>query len=112
MNIGKIACLVVLCMAVVLPRHAEALTCYQVTYSLIGCLSYITNTGHLDSCCHGVRSLHSSAVTRSDRQTACTCMQFAARAIPGIDWDKANSLPGICEVDYQEEINPSTDCSM
>ncbi|OIT32778.1 PREDICTED: non-specific lipid-transfer protein 1-like [Nicotiana attenuata] len=110
--IGKIACLVLFCMAVAMPRHAEALTCYQVTYNLMGCLSYLTNTGDLGSCCAGVKALHSAANTQLHRQTACTCIQFAGRAIPGIDWDKASDLPGICEVEVHAEINPSTDCSM
>uniref|UniRef100_M0ZX97 Non-specific lipid-transfer protein n=1 Tax=Solanum tuberosum TaxID=4113 RepID=M0ZX97_SOLTU len=68
--IGKIVCLVVFCMAIVVPRHAEALSCYQVIYNLIGCLSYITNIGDLEDCCHGVRALHRAAFNQGHQQTA------------------------------------------
>ncbi|KAG5584227.1 hypothetical protein H5410_044661 [Solanum commersonii] len=91
------------------PCHAIS---HQVIYNLIGCLSYITNIGDLEDCCHGVRALHREAFNQGHRQTACRCMQFAARAIPGIDWDRANNLPNICDVDVQQEINPSTNFSI
>nr|WEA82701.1 nonspecific lipid transfer protein 6 [Solanum melongena]WJJ08750.1 nsLTP6 [Solanum melongena] len=110
--IGKIVCLVVFCMAVAAPRHAEALTCYHVSYNLIGCISYLIHTGDLENCCLGVRALHRAAFNQAHRQTACKCIQLAARAIPMIDWDRASNLPSICEVDVQDEISPSTDCSM
>lgn len=99
-------------MAMSAPYHAEALTCYQTNYSLIGCLSYLIYNGDLDNYCVDVRALHRIAFNQAHRQTTCSCIKLAIRAIPAIDWDRANSLPTICEIDFRQEISPSTDCSM
>ncbi|CAN4126257.1 unnamed protein product [Withania somnifera] len=108
--VGKIACLVVLCMVVVAP-HAEALSCGQVTSNLVPCLPYLRSTGPLGGCCGGVKNLLAAAKTPADRKTACTCLKSAANAISGINLGKAADLPSTCGVNIPYKISPSTDCS-
>ena len=108
--VSKIACIVVLCMVVVAP-HAEAMTCGQVTSSLVPCLPYLQGTSALGGCCGGVKSLLAQAKTTADRKTVCNCLKSAANAMKGIDLGKAAGLPSACGVNIPYKISPSTDCS-
>ncbi|XP_059296719.1 non-specific lipid-transfer protein 2-like [Lycium ferocissimum] len=108
--VGKIACVMVLCMVVVAP-YAEALTCGQVQSGLAPCLPYLQGRGPLGGCCGGVKGLLGAAKTPADRKTACTCLKSAANSIKGIDAGKAAGLPGACGVNIPYKISPSTDCS-
>ncbi|XP_071720437.1 non-specific lipid-transfer protein 1-like [Rutidosis leptorrhynchoides] len=95
------------------PHPAEgAVTCQSVVTSLTPCASYLTTGGQAPpACCSGVNSLFKAAATTTDRQTACRCMQQAARMVPGINPNAASSLPGKCGVNIPYKISPSTDCS-
>lgn len=75
----------VLCMVVVsAPMAHAAITCGQVTNSLINCIGYLQNGGTPPSgCCNGVKSLNAAAKTTADRQTACNCLKSAASQISG-----------------------------
>ncbi|XP_055809227.1 non-specific lipid-transfer protein 1 [Solanum dulcamara] len=108
--VGKIACFMVLCMVVIAP-HAEAMTCGQVATGLASCLPYLQGTGPLGGCCGGVKSVLGEARTPADRKTACTCLKSAAKAIRGIDLNKAAGIPSTCGVNIPYKISPSTDCS-
>nr|WBK70960.1 lipid transfer protein 2 [Petunia x hybrida] len=109
---SKIACFVALCMVVLIAsHHAEALTCGQVTSNLAPCLPYLRNTGSLGGCCGGVKGLVNAAKSKQDRQTACGCLQQAAKSIKGINLSKAAGLPSTCGVNIPYPISPSTDCS-
>ncbi|KAF3627086.1 Non-specific lipid-transfer protein 1 [Capsicum annuum] len=108
--VGKIACVVLLCMVVVAP-HAEALTCGQVQSRMTPCLPYLTGSGPLGRCCGGVKGLLGAAKTPADRKTVCTCLKSAAGSIGGINVRKAAGLPNMCGVNIPYQISPSTDCT-
>ncbi|KAM3308642.1 hypothetical protein P3S67_010386 [Capsicum chacoense] len=108
--VGKIACVVLLCMAVVAP-HAEALNCGQVQSSMAPCVPYLTGRGPLGSCCGGVKGLLDAAKTPADRKTVCACLKSAAASISGINVGKAAGLPNMCRVNIPYQISPSTDCA-
>ncbi|KAI5663139.1 hypothetical protein M9H77_22462 [Catharanthus roseus] len=111
--VGKKAiCLALLCMvAIAAAPGAEALTCSQVSGALRACIPYLTSNVALPpACCGGVKSLVSQAKTTPDRQTACTCLKAAAKALP-INPSKAAGLPGQCGANIPYKISPSTDCS-
>ncbi|XP_055808366.1 non-specific lipid-transfer protein 2-like [Solanum dulcamara] len=109
--VGKIACLVVLCMVMVAPYASEAFTCGQVQAGVVNCLPYLQNRGPVGLCCNVVKGLVNSAKTTQDRRTACSCLKSAATTIKGIDMGKAAALPGICGVKSPFKISLSTDCT-
>ncbi|WMV44633.1 hypothetical protein MTR67_038018 [Solanum verrucosum] len=96
-------------------KHIEV-DCHFVRNSLQdGSISlyHVSTTEQLaDVFTKSLTGIKHATILGNHRQSACKCMQFAARAIPGIDWDRANNLSNICDVAVQQEINPSTDCSM
>ncbi|PHT99152.1 Non-specific lipid-transfer protein 2 [Capsicum chinense] len=108
--VGKIACVVLLCMAVVAP-HAEAITCGQVQSRVAPCLPYLTDRGPLGPCCGGVKGLLGEAKTPAERKTVCGCLKSAASIVRGINLGKAAGLPNICGVNIPYQISPSTDCT-
>ncbi|OMO94384.1 Plant lipid transfer protein/Par allergen [Corchorus olitorius] len=109
----KIACVVVVCMALVSAPVAQgAISCGQVAKALGPCISYLTGKGPLVSgCCSGVKSLNGAAKTTPDRQAACNCLKSNAGSISGINYGLAAGLPGKCGVSIPYQISPSTDCS-
>ncbi|KAJ4704251.1 Non-specific lipid-transfer protein [Melia azedarach] len=108
----KIVCALVLCVLITAPV-THALTCGQVTSSLGPCIPFLRTGGGSPPvpCCNGVRSLNAAARTTPDRQTACRCLQTAARQISGINPNVAAGLPGACGVNIPYKISTSTDCS-
>ncbi|TXG58964.1 hypothetical protein EZV62_016793 [Acer yangbiense] len=95
----KLVCALVACMLVVAPMAQAAVTCGTVTSSVAPCIGYLRGGGALPpACCSGVKSLNNAAVTTADRQTACRCLQNAAKQISGINLNLAAALPGKCGV--------------
>ncbi|XP_049401743.1 non-specific lipid-transfer protein 1-like [Solanum stenotomum] len=111
--VGKIACIVVLCMVAILvaPHAQAAMTCGQVTSGVAPCLPYLTGRGPLGGCCGGIKGLLGAAKTPADRKMACNCLKSAATAIKGIDAGKAAGIPSVCGVNIPYKISPSTDCT-
>ncbi|XP_028768313.1 non-specific lipid-transfer protein 1 isoform X1 [Neltuma alba] len=108
----KVACMVVLCVAVVAAPIAEAVTCGQVTTSLAPCLTYLQRGGApAPACCNGVRSILGAAQTTADKQTVCNCLKSAAGQIPGFNDQNAQSLPAQCKVNIPYKISTSTNCA-
>ncbi|KAF7825424.1 non-specific lipid-transfer protein 1-like [Senna tora] len=109
----KLACVMVVCMAVVgAPMARAAVQCGQVTSSLAPCMTYLQNGGAPDSaCCGGVKSLSAAAQTTPDRQSVCNCLKGAAAQIPNLDPKNAESLPGLCNVNIPYKISTSTNCA-
>ncbi|OIT26977.1 PREDICTED: non-specific lipid-transfer protein 2-like [Nicotiana attenuata] len=107
---GKIACFVVLCI-VAAARSAEALTCTDVDAHLKNCVPFLTNTGLLGTCCDGVKELNAVASTTVDRQTACTCLEAAAKSMLLLDLTKAANLPNTCGVELPFKISLDMACS-
>ncbi|KMT06554.1 hypothetical protein BVRB_7g157260 [Beta vulgaris subsp. vulgaris] len=108
----KLACATLMCMLVVAPHAEAAVTCGQVTSSLLPCLGYLQGgASPSPACCGGIKSLNSMASTPADRKTACGCLKSAAASVKGIDMSAASGLPGKCDVSIPYPISTSTDCS-
>ncbi|KAI9153347.1 hypothetical protein LWI28_009937 [Acer negundo] len=108
----KLVCALVACMLVVAPMAQAAVTCGTVTSSVAPCIGYLRGSGALPpACCSGIKSLNAAAATTADRQTACRCLQNAAKQISGLNLNLAAGLPGKCGVNIPYKISPSTDCS-
>ncbi|KAK8703754.1 hypothetical protein V6N13_047400 [Hibiscus sabdariffa] len=76
------------------------------------CVRYLQNGGALPRpCCDGVQALNGMARTTPDRQTACRCLQNAAKTIPDIKPNLAETLPGKCGVNIPYRISTSTYCN-
>jgi len=108
----KVACMVVMCMAVVsAPMVAQAVTCGQVTTSLAPCLGYLMNGGAAaPECCTGVKNILGAAGTAADKQTVCNCLKDAAGKY-NINEQYAQALPGVCKVNVPYNISRSTNCA-
>ncbi|XVF84176.1 hypothetical protein PTKIN_Ptkin17bG0004600 [Pterospermum kingtungense] len=109
----KVVCALVLCMLVVEPMVTSAITCGDVATQMSGCINYLKNGGVLPpNCCAGVRALNNQAKTTPDRQTACRCLQSAAKAMgAGLKTNLAEGLPGKCGVNIPYKISTSTNCN-
>ncbi|MQK21541.1 hypothetical protein EI013_24525 [Escherichia coli] len=108
----KVACLVLMCMAVVSAPIAQAITCGQVVSSLSACIGYLTSGGPVPGgCCGGVKNLLALSPTPADRKTACNCLKQAAKNIPRYNDQNAESLPGKCGVNIPYKISTSTNCA-
>ncbi|KAK8683386.1 hypothetical protein V6N13_039447 [Hibiscus sabdariffa] len=96
----KLACVVILCLAVGAPQAQGAITCGQVVSSLAPCIAYVRNNGAGGgvpaTCCNGIKSLNAATRLTSDRQSACNCVKAVAASIPGINYGLTNKLPGMC----------------
>ncbi|KAI3666835.1 hypothetical protein L6452_41873 [Arctium lappa] len=107
----RVLCVVVACMAVVAP-YAEAITCGQVTSSLVACIGYLTKGGPVPpACCSGVVGLNNAAKTTADRQTTCGCLKGIFAANSAINVGNAASLAGKCGLNIPYKITPTIDCS-
>lgn len=108
----KLVCALVLCMLVVEPMVSNAITCGDVAKQLTPCLNYLKNGGALPTgCCAGVKNLNNAAKTTPDRQSACRCLQNAAKSITGLKQNLAESLPSKCGVNIPYKISQSTNCN-
>ncbi|KAE8702849.1 Non-specific lipid-transfer protein [Hibiscus syriacus] len=108
----KLVYAILLSLLVVSPIATTALTCGDVSSKMAACVRYLQNGGTVPVlCCNGVRGLNGIARTTPDRQTACRCLQNAARSIPNIKPPLAESLPGKCGVNIPYKISTSTNCN-
>ncbi|KAI9072058.1 hypothetical protein K1719_028305 [Acacia pycnantha] len=108
----KVACLVVLCVALVGAPLAEAITCGQVASSAAPCLAYLQRGGSPSpGCCNGLRSLVGAARTTADKQAVCNCLKSTAGQVPGYNDRNAQALPGLCRVNVPYKISTSTNCA-
>ncbi|XP_016461142.1 non-specific lipid-transfer protein 2-like [Nicotiana tabacum] len=109
--VGKIACLVVLCMVMTAPYGEAAFTCGSVQAAMLNCLPYLQNRGPLGNCCNVIKGLVSAAKTQEDRRIACSCIKTAATILKGVDFGKAAGLGGACGFNTPFKLSLSTDCS-
>lgn len=110
----KLACIVVMCMAVVWAntQTATAITCGQVSGNLVGCVGYLQNGGPVPPrCCNGIRNIMAAARTTFDRRTTCNCLKAAAGQVRGINPANAQSLPSKCGVNIPYKIGTSINCA-
>ncbi|MCL7049338.1 hypothetical protein MKW94_010666 [Papaver nudicaule] len=108
----KFTCVVLACMVVVAPYAAEgAISCGTVVSKVTPCIPYLQGAAFQPSCCAGLKSLLAATKATPDRQAACNCLKSAARAIPGINYGNAASLPSKCGVSVPYKFGPSTDCT-
>ncbi|XP_054779104.1 non-specific lipid-transfer protein 1-like [Prosopis cineraria] len=108
----KLACVVVMCVALVGAPLAEAITCGQVTSSVAPCLGYLQKGGNPSpGCCNGVKSLVAAARTTADKQTVCNCLKTTAGQIPGYNDANAQAIPAKCRVNVPYKLSTSTNCA-
>ncbi|XP_061349039.1 non-specific lipid-transfer protein 1-like [Gastrolobium bilobum] len=108
----KLACLVLMCMALVGAPITHAITCGQVSGNLVQCVGYLQGGGAVPPrCCSGVRNIVNLARTTADRRTTCNCLKQAAAAVPRLNPANAASLPGKCGVNIPYKISTSTNCA-
>ena len=108
----KVACMVVLCVALVASPVAEAITCGQVASSVAPCVPYLQKGGAPSpGCCSGVRGLVGQAQTTADKQAVCNCLKSAAGSMSGLNPKNAESLPSQCNVNIPYKISTSTNCA-
>ncbi|PPD70716.1 hypothetical protein GOBAR_DD32412 [Gossypium barbadense] len=91
--------MLLLTVSMLLPRHrvGAAITCEQVTYLLIPCISYGVFGGTVaPSCCTGIKTLDAAAKTTEDRRKKCNCIKEGAAKIPGLNYDRVNEIPAKC----------------
>ncbi|KAJ0008082.1 hypothetical protein Pint_30605 [Pistacia integerrima] len=63
------------------------------------------------SCCQGIRALNAASNTTEDRRAQCNCDKEGAAKIPGLDYDRVNTLPGICGSNCPYKLTHDLDCS-
>ncbi|XP_054797586.1 non-specific lipid-transfer protein 1-like [Prosopis cineraria] len=108
----KLACMAVMCAALVGAPLAEAITCGQVTTNVAPCLSYFQRGGTPSpSCCNGVKNLVGAARTTADKQTVCNCLKTIAAQVPGYNDANAQAIPAKCNVNVPYKISTSTNCA-
>ncbi|XP_021766645.1 non-specific lipid-transfer protein-like [Chenopodium quinoa] len=108
----KLACALVMCFVVAAPLAEAAINCGLVSGKVGPCISFLKGgPGPSGPCCAGIKSLNQAAATPADRKTACNCLKTASRAISGINYGKAASLPGMCGVKIPYAISPNTNCN-
>ena len=109
--VPRVLCVIVACMVVV-AQYAEAITCGQVTSSLVACFGYLSKGGPVPpTCCKGVVGLNNAAKTIVDRQITCGCLKGILVATPGINVGNAASLPGKCVVNIPYKVASTIDCT-
>ncbi|KAL3358256.1 hypothetical protein AABB24_015414, partial [Solanum stoloniferum] len=108
----KIACLLVLCMVVLVAPDAQAtLTCTDVNSYLIDCKPFLTLTGYLGSCCDSIKKLNDAATTIDDQQIACDCLREYSTITTDFNWVRVSSLPLVCHVRLPYLVKAKFDCS-
>ncbi|KAK4280350.1 hypothetical protein QN277_011984 [Acacia crassicarpa] len=108
----KVACVVVMCVALVGAPLAEAITCGQVVSRVTPCISYIQRGGAPSpGCCNGIRSLAGAARTTADKQTVCNCLKLTATQVPGYNDRNAQAITSLCRVNVPYKISTSTNCA-
>ncbi|KAB2607227.1 non-specific lipid-transfer protein 1-like [Pyrus ussuriensis x Pyrus communis] len=104
---------VLLSMLVTAPYTVNAtVTCGQVVTLLTPCIPFGVFGGDVPpDCCAGIKGLHDIQNTAEDRRTACSCIQKGAAMIPGLDYDRVNTLGDRCGSPCPYTVYPSTNCS-
>ncbi|KAK8935307.1 Non-specific lipid-transfer protein 1 [Platanthera zijinensis] len=96
----------------ILPMSTTALTCVDVEFDLLPCLTYIRSGGDVPStCCSGLNNLVNAAKTTDDRRTACNCLKSLAQRASQDELDRAATLPDKCDISIPYKITPTIDCS-
>ncbi|XP_058751616.1 non-specific lipid-transfer protein 1-like [Vicia villosa] len=108
----KLACVVMMFITLLYVQNGAAVSCGQVTSSLVPCMGYVQNGGAVSPrCCYGIRGLVNGARTTADRRAACACLKSAAASLKRINVGYAAALPGKCGVNIPYKISASTNCA-
>ena len=114
MAVAKVALVAsVMAFMLIVGSHAQAtVTCDQVAIWLTPCISYTVMGGSVSPlCCQGIYSLHKAEKNGDDRRSSCQCIKDKAAYIPGIDYNRVNTIPGLCNATCPYKVYPVTDCS-
>ncbi|XP_050109345.1 non-specific lipid-transfer protein 1-like [Malus sylvestris] len=88
------------------------ITCGEVVAWLTPCIPFGVFGGTVPpDCCKGIKELNAAQNTTMDRRIACSCIQEGAAAIPGINYDRINTLGDVCGSPCPYKVYPSTNCS-
>ncbi|XP_070674762.1 non-specific lipid-transfer protein 1-like [Malus domestica] len=69
------------------------ITCGEVVVLLTPCIPFGVFGGTVPpDCCKGIKGLNAAKKTTMDRRIACSCIQEGAARIPGINYDRINTL--------------------
>ncbi|KAF5744446.1 non-specific lipid-transfer protein 1-like isoform X1 [Tripterygium wilfordii] len=115
-QVVRVSCIAVLIMSILVgvpeANAASAITCEQVTIWLTPCIGYGVLGGVVpDACCSGIKALNAASKTAEDRRTQCQCVKEGAARIPGLNYDRVNTLPDICGSACPYKLSPTLDCS-
>ena len=113
MAMAKVALVAsVMAFMLIVGSHSQAtLTCDQLTLWLTSCISYAVIGGSVSPlCCQGIHSLNAAYKNGDDRRSACQCIKDKAAYIPGIDYNRVNTIPGLCNTTCPYKVYPTTDC--
>lgn len=94
------------------PLVRAVITCDTVFKDLKPCLSYVLVGGSVPTqCCNGLKSLLANAITKMDRQEACSCVKKLATAATDEQVGRAASIPGLCGTHVPFKISRDVDCT-
>ncbi|CAN6696346.1 unnamed protein product [Malus baccata var. baccata] len=110
---GAAFTVVLLCMLVTARYAVNAtVTCGQVVQLLTPCIPFGVFGGDVPpDCGAGIKGMHDIQKTAEDQRTACSCIQQGAAMIPGLDYDRVNTLGDRCSSPCPYTVYPSTNCS-
>jgi hypothetical protein len=93
---------------------AVSVDCNNVNRYFVPCLGYLVSSASSPSpspqCCANVRSLNAQS-KGPVRAAVCQCIKRNAQNIPGLNQQRASSLPSLCRIPLGLKITPTTDCS-
>ncbi|CDP12375.1 unnamed protein product [Coffea canephora] len=94
-------------------RSGQAqISCDTVKNDLSPCIGFIMNGGKVPpACCSGLNTLLSLAKTRTDRQSACSCLKSVAESATDDQLKNAAQIPHSCGVNLPFKISRDVDCS-
>lgn len=84
--------------------------CPFAVKALSSCMPYLTNKEEkaVATCCIGVKGVKQMGHAKE----LCVCLKDFAKSTNGIDFKRANALPGLCSVSLPFSISPDVDdCS-
>jgi hypothetical protein len=94
---------------------AVSVDCNNVNRYFVPCLGFLVSSGSSPpspspQCCANVRSLNAQS-KGPVRAAVCQCIKRNAQNIPGLNQQRASSLPTLCRIPLGLKITPTTDCS-
>ncbi|CAJ1971285.1 unnamed protein product [Sphenostylis stenocarpa] len=92
---------------------AQGFSCEIAKIMLIPCLDFVTDKVDTPStaCCRGLSAVKASAPTKDDVRAACKCLKEGITHIPNLNFQRAQELPTLCDVDVGFPITKDVNCT-